>query len=290
MTENFINAVFNTVTVRGLKNRRRILHITDHHLISVGEDEAEHMSKRRLEKIAEQSKSFLGGSRLLPPETLAELMRYAEEISADLVLMTGDMMTFPSEENISILKRTPEGSSIPCAYIVGNHDWSFVDDDLSTYAFLTYYPRLMELSGGKDGFAMREFDDFILALVDDAMDFVHPNAASEYYRTADFARAAGKPLILGMHIPLEAENATAKCVAVAGYDLCLGPNALGSYDPVTVGFYEAVAKSERYRPDVIFTGHMHFFAEDVLPNGAVQLVTDKSTYGSCRVADLIPEE
>ncbi len=281
--------IFNELKIKGLKKPFTILQIADLHLDEVSPEEAATMSELRLKRIGDQ-RAVHADKGYSAVDAFPALLSYAEEISADVVLFTGDVFTFPSETNFRIYKEGVARCKVPCQHIVGNHDWSFIDDDLSTYAVFNYYPRVMELSGGSDGFAYSEYDGVIIAAVDDAIDFVHPNGAKRYYEICDYAKEVGKPVILGMHIPMEAPRLAEICIAQVGYDLSLGPTALGSYDPTTVKFWHEVTKGSEYAPAVILTGHFHISHEEVLSNGVTQYVTDLASGGACRVLRLIPDD
>ena len=76
-----------------------------------------------------------------------------------MLFTTGDIIDFPSDANLSLLKSCVRNSPVPSMYITGNHDWSFFDNYNSAYARQTYLPQLAEISGGNTAFHYVEYED-----------------------------------------------------------------------------------------------------------------------------------
>ncbi len=56
---------------------------------------------------------------------LDALLREAAEKGAEAALFAGDMISFPTEKGVEILREVMDKSPIPCYYISGNHDWHY---------------------------------------------------------------------------------------------------------------------------------------------------------------------
>ena len=290
MNQPIPKPILTTVPLRGLKRDFKILHVTDLHACAVSEAEAATMSAYRLDYIRQRQALFSGGRPYPADAALPALFAYAAEIGADLILMTGDILDFPSETNLSLLKSAMEASSVPCLYITGNHDWSFADDYHTGNAAALYLPRMGELSGGDPHFAVYETEDLAVCAIDSGLDRVTEAAVDAYMALARRVKAQGKSLLLSLHVPIHAETLVWDSFVVWGKELAIGEGALGAWDAHTVRFYRAVAVEGDLSPDAIIAGHVHFDHEDTLPNGVTQYMTDVACDGHCRVLTFTPAQ
>ena len=282
--------IFSTVPIKGLKKDFKILHFTDLHACALDEAEKAAMEPVRRDYIPPRQGLF-GGGRPYPSEAaLPALMAYGEEIAADLILMTGDIIDFPSEANLTLLKTCVESCSVPVLYITGNHDWSFADDYHTENAEATYLTRVDAVAGCVDHAAVYECDTLVACAVDSGLDRIRPETLEAYLAAARRARETGKALILALHVPVHAETLVEDTVRVWRQELTIGEGAFGKDDPATMAFYNAVAVESALAPDVVIAGHVHFDHEDVFPNGVPQLITDIACDGHCRVVNLTPAE
>ena len=282
--------IVTTVPVKGLKKDFKILHFTDLHACALDEAEKAAMEPVRQDYIPPRQGLF-GGGRPYPSEAaLPALMAYGEEIAADLILMTGDIIDFPSEANLTLLKSCVDSCKVPVLYITGNHDWSFADDYHTENAEATYLTRVDAIAGCVDHAAVYECDTLVACAVDSGLDRIRPETLEAYLAAARRARETGKALILALHVPVHAETLVEDTVRVWRQELTIGEGAFGKDDPATMAFYNAVAVESALAPDVVIAGHVHFNHEDVFPNGVPQLITDVACDGHCRVVNLTPAE
>ena len=232
---------------------------------------------------------LFGGGRPYPSEAaLPALIRYGEEISADLILMTGDIIDFPSEANLTLLKSCVDSCKVPVLYITGNHDWSYADDYHTENAAETYLTRVDAISGASDHAAIYEDETVLVCAVDSGLDRIREETLEAYLTAARRAKATGKALILALHVPVHAETLVEDTVRVWRQELTIGEGAFGADDPATMAFYNAVAVEPDLSPDAVIAGHVHFDHEDVFPNGTPQYITDIACDGHCRVLTLTP--
>ena len=288
MTHPTPKPIFTTVPVKGLKREFRILHVTDLHASALDEAEKTAMEPVRRDYIPPRQGLF-GGGRPYPSEAaLPALMGYGEEISADLVLMTGDIIDFPSEANLTLLKTCVDACKVPVLYITGNHDWSYADDYHTENAAATYLTRVDAISGAADHAAVYEDDNVLVCAVDSSPDRIRKETLEAYLTAARRAKAYGKALILALHVPVHAETLVEDTVRVWRQELTIGEGAFGADDPATMTFYNAVAVESDLAPDVVIAGHVHFDHEDLFPNGTPQYITDIACDGHCRVLTLTP--
>ena len=280
--------IFTTVPVKGLKKDFKILHFTDLHACALDEVEKAAMEPVRRDYIPPRQGLF-GGGRPYPSEAaLPALMAYGEEIAADLILMTGDIIDFPSEANLTLLKSCVDSCKVPVLYITGNHDWSYADDYHTENAAKTYLTRVDAVSGAVDHAAIYEDETVLVCTVDSGLDRIRPETLEAYHTAARHAKATGKALILALHVPVHAETLVEDTVRVWRQELTIGEGAFGKDDPSTMAFYNAVAVESDLSPDAVIAGHVHFDHEDTFPNGTPQYITDIACDGHCRVLTLTP--
>lgn len=280
--------IFTTVPIKGLKRDFKILHFTDLHACALGDDEAATMAHARRDYLIQRQGLSSGGRPYTAEAVLPTLLRYGEEICVDLILMTGDIIDFPSEANLTLLKNCVDVCTIPVLYITGNHDWSFADDYHTEYAERTYLSRVDAISNCVDHAVMYEDDALLVCAVDSGLDRIRYETLNAYLNAAHRARETGKILILALHVPLHAETLVEDTVRVWQQELTIGEGAYGTDDPSTMAFYNAVAVDSELAPDVVIAGHLHFDHEDIFPNGTIQYITSIACDGHCRVLTLTP--
>ncbi len=267
-----------------------ILQITDLHMCATTAEEAAAMPRERYDYIQPRIGLFSGG-RPYPPEAMLPAFRdYAAESGADLVLLTGDIMDFPSEANIALLRDFMATSPVPVLSVTGNHDWSYADDYHTPHAEEVHLPRINELSGVKRGFAVHETDDIVVMAIDNSRDDIYTGTAVEYPRVLLHAHNQGKAVVLAMHIPFTVDTLVEDCTRVWRRNICLGQGALGENKGPVKAIFEAATVGTPLAPEAVIAGHLHFDHEDVFPNGVPQLITDIACDGHCRLIRLLPAE
>lgn len=280
-----------TRPIPGLAHPVTILQITDLHACAWSPDEEAAMPAGRLDYIRARRVAFSEGRPYPPEDVLPVLMDYAAEIAADVVLLTGDILDFPSDGNLARLEQALTDSSVPVLYITGNHDWSFADDYHTPHTAEAHLTRVEALSHATDGVVTLETPDILLCALDNGRDRIRPSQLTAYRAACDHARSVGKPLILAMHVPMTTETLVPETVRVWRRDINLGVGALGAGDESTVAFWNTITHDpigSDYVPAAVITGHLHFNHEDVYPNGVTQIVTNIASGGFCRVIRLVP--
>ncbi len=278
-----------TIPIRGLSKPFTILQITDLHACALSPVDEATMPAARLSYARERVAAFAGGRPYPSAALLPVLMDYATEIAADLVLLTGDILDFPSEGNLALLGEALAASRVPALYIPGNHDWSFADDYHTATARAAYLPYMDTFAGGDHSIAVYETDTLAVCALDNGLDRIPEATANAYMNLAARLGREGKPLILAMHIPLQVDSLTPDTIRVWGRDLTIGERATGGWDAQTVRFCREVTEGRAFAPAAVITGHLHLSHEDVFPNGVPQLVTDIACDGICRVVHLTPQ-
>jgi len=115
-----------TFYLKGLNAPVRIIQITDTHLWkddSRGEPYREF--SKRMAGAYNVTKHFRTGAETNPEKSFIEALDYAKDSKADIVTLTGDIFSFPSEAAIEWAYNEIQSRSLPYAYISGNHDWHY---------------------------------------------------------------------------------------------------------------------------------------------------------------------
>lgn len=273
------------VKIKGLTRSYTFFHLTDLHMGELTTDEAAEMPENR-RTYAQHRYEFFAREGQGAAALWDDYMIRAKAERADLLLLTGDIIDFPSEANIKALKDGIKNSGIPTLYVVGNHDWSFADDYHTPNAIATHYPKFADICNGDPYISWVEYEDMIVCAVDDTLDCVSEETVDKFLALC----GKGKPVILTMHVPLYVESMEADCKACWGGKLLMvGGKAFNGSDPHVMRFYEAVALDPDTPVKAVITGHLHFHHEDILPNGVPQIVTDKGYTGGCRVIRVLGE-
>ena len=266
------------VKIKGLNHDYTFFHITDLHMCELTSHETDEMPVERRANIQERRNFFThaweGAAALWK-----DYMTRAQAEGTDLLLLTGDIIDFPSDANVKALKNGIKNSGIPTLYVVGNHDWSFADDYHTPHAAEVHHPKFAEICYGDSNISWVEYEDLIVCAVDDSRDRVLKETVDQFFSLYE----RGKPIILMMHVPLYVESMEEDCFASWHNLLMMGGKAFNEDDPQVKRFYEAVALDPGTPVKLVVTGHLHFHHEDILPNGVPQIVTDKGYTGGCRV-------
>ena len=272
-----------TVTIPGLSKEYTLLQVTDLHSSAYSTEESKKMDAARRSYIAGRRNSFTDGF-MFSEERMPYMFGYADEINADLLMLTGDIIDFPSELNISLMAENIAALKTPALYSLGNHDWCYADDYLSAGAAAEFIPKLNALSAGEpanDPYVKYvDFGEFMVVQVDNSTDSVTESTVDKFLELCKL----GKPIILMLHVPLHVDSMVADCTKVWGKDLGMGGDTgVCAWSPDVQRFYAAVAEDENSPVVAVFAGHVHFNHEDALPNGVMQYVTSTAYTGECRV-------
>ncbi len=279
-----IDPAYFEVKIKGLKRNYTFFHLTDLHMGEFTPDEAAEMPQER-RAYAQHRYEFFAREGQGAAALWKDYMTRAKAERADLLLLTGDIIDFPSEANVNALKDGIRNSGIPTLYVVGNHDWSFADDYHTPNATALHHPKFADLCNGDPYVSWMEYEDLIICAVDDSRDRVSKETVDKFMALC----ALGKPIILIMHVPLYVASMEADCLTSWRNLLMMGGKAFNGDDPHVKRFYEAVAIDPNTPVKAVITGHLHFHHEDLLPNGVPQIVTDKGYTGGCRVIRVIKE-
>lgn len=278
MGTNLLNPSTATVVIPGLTGEYTFLHVTDSHVSAYSDADAKAWTSTRLNYNIARRNSFVADG-LYAEERFPLLFDYASEIEADGMFLTGDLIDFPSEKNIALLYENVskfKGTSIFC---LGNHDWNYSDDYMTGNSATVNRPLFNDLTNGDPYFSYAEYDEFIVAAIDNSSDVVTDETVDKFLSLYE----KNKPIILLLHVPFHVDTLEPDVKKVWGRNITMGPGAMGSDWGSVLRLYEAVCVAEDTPVVAVFTGHVHFNHEDVFPNGVPQYVTSTGYTGDCRV-------
>jgi predicted MPP superfamily phosphohydrolase len=149
-THSHVSELGATVTLPGLPHALRLFHISDSH-VDLGLDDGELTAEEFVElerrmlagdgEVTESQSAQVGGYPMVTSYAGGKLQRApsdrtlpavaafeqqvaeAVDVGADLIVLTGDNVNFPSERAVTHMISVLEGTGIPYLFVSGNHDW-----------------------------------------------------------------------------------------------------------------------------------------------------------------------
>jgi hypothetical protein len=158
---------------------------------------------QRMAKAYNTAKHFRTGEDTNPVNSFEEVLEMAIMKKIDLLALTGDIFSFPSEAAVEWVYKKITEAGIPYLYIAGNHDWHYEGMEGSSNLLREIWTmkRLRLLYQGNDPLmASYKVGDINVLAIDNSTYEILPDQL-EFFRKHV---RAGKPIILMMHIPLYA--------------------------------------------------------------------------------------
>ena len=240
------------------------------------------------------TKHFRIGEETSPERCFQETLEMAVERNADLIALTGDIFSFPSEAAIEWVNEKVNNTGIPYMYIAGNHDWHYEGMNGSREELRNIWTkkRLTTLYQGNDpmmasyeinGVKILAIDNSTYEILPEQLDFFRDNSKEN------------NPLILMMHIPLYSPGRP------LGYGCghpSWGAESDRSYElerrerwperghtKTTMAFYDEVFSCDNLLG--IFAGHIHRQTIDIV-EGKPQFVADANATGAFLEINFLP--
>ena len=188
------------------------------------------------------------------PWKLTNALKAAKRNKADLVLLVGDIISFPSYANVEEVCRMIREADVDCYYVAGNHDWRFEKlpcEDPVAYRRQWINDRLLPFYKGADpecssrvvkGMRFVAIDDSTISVTEKQLAFWRQEIAK------------GDPTVLLMHVPIYVPGWSPSPTACLRWEE--SPTYRGKIDPVTRTFCEEVMRAENL--SCVFTGHEHW--------------------------------
>ena len=279
-----IKPTMTEIKVEGLTREYNFLHLTDLHMCAISGEDRTIMKPDRLSYAEERRNAFFN-NEVFSEDRIFAYYKLAENKKSDLVVMTGDILDFPSKANVSLLYKAASEAKVDTLYCLGNHDWSFKDDYHTLNAKKTNIPLFKDFCGGDPYFSYVEYDDLIVAAIDNSTDKVTKSTVDKFLALYD----KGKPIVLALHVPLYSEKLAEKSIEQSKQNLTMGGEGMHANDENVKRLYEAVCIDEDTPVVAVLTGHLHYYFEESFPNGVPQYVTATGYGGNCRLVSIKPE-
>ncbi len=271
-----LHIVEETIDVDGLEEEFSLFFLADSH-ISLCDERDEEL----LPKAAERSIMFRTDD-IDAWERFDIMMGEVKREDNDIVLLGGDIVDSAMYASIDHVSEQLEGLKCPYLYYMGNHDFEYGDEYFSQRAYEEYLPRLEDMHGSAP-YQVKEYDDLIIFAVDDHDCQIDKPVLDAYKAEA----SKGKPIILGMHVPIEPVTGDDSLIrdfekingegCVKRLRLIIGEN--GSLpNEVTREFLDLVL-AEDSPVILVLAGHIHFYHRDMLNDKILQIVTGPAYAG-----------
>ena len=268
---------YTVIPVAGITRRYRLLHITDLHMTDLAGDE----TPERVAVGTERHEKMFDWQGIRASQRLYDYIDWAVKEKADMIVLTGDILDFPSEPNLYKLHDALQAGKIPYFYVLGNHDWTYLDHWQSPDQRALYRPRLVDLCDGNADFHYTEFPDLILAGFDNGEECF----SEEQCRALDMLQKKGKPIILLCHVPFTSPTLDETVTNVWHRNISLGETGIVKGE--TLAFLDKMTgKGTNVR--AVICGHVHFFHEDQIRETIPQYISGVASEGNCRIIDLLP--
>ena len=282
-----------TIHVEGLTRPIRMIHITDSHVALVDERDADHVEAcQRTCELFRTIRKADDGTPIPTDVTFEELTREARDLNPDILVLTGDIIHFPSQACLDHVLRSIDGLDIPVLYTAGNHDWHFPGVEGREELREGCRPLLEPLHRGNAAYGRYETAPMQWLWVDNSTYQITEEQLA--FVTQNLANLA--PTVLMMHIPLslatlrddtiERWNAP---ILIADPDWDLeSRDRWGTGDDLqtTKAFARMLASAENLV--AVFCGHVHFTHADTISPTAVQYVGASGFDAARRVVDFQP--
>ena len=277
------------VPLKGLSAPLTVCHITDSHLC-----ECDARDHEALQAYARQREDMF--TRRHPgilTKRLREMIRLSQD--ADILVLTGDIIDFPSAANADALAECLEENHIPLLYTYGNHDknpYLFEENEAALQRNLAH---LRSILPDDPTYAHLDAGGVRFVGLDDSLYQISPVQTEKL--KADLS--CGLPVVLCMHIPLYASTLYEPTCAVWHSPLLtalpeeLLPNEGMDHDalPAAQSTRAAVELLQNSRAlSAVMAGHIHFSHDDVLYPGVIQHVCANSAEVCMRRIQFVPAE
>lgn len=157
--------------------------------------------KARMEKAYNVTKHYKTGAETNPEKSFEDVLGYAVSTKADLIVLTGDIFSFPSEAAIEWAYEKLKQTGIPFLYVAGNHDWHYegMKGSLQELRSTWTKQRLLKMYQGNDPLMGSYTLNGIKVLVLDNSVFDVTPEQLDYFRKQ---KKDGIPFMVFMHIPM----------------------------------------------------------------------------------------
>ncbi|WP_217592899.1 metallophosphoesterase [Cohnella sp. GbtcB17] len=274
------------IRIAGLPAPVTLLHVTDSHMNASDLTEG-------IETLAESI-------RLYNFDTLDTQIRfdralaYADDLQADGVVLTGDIVNGATAGNLAFLEKRLSGLRAPYLYTPGNHDWEYPGRPWGEATRSEQYPKFAPFTAGDPAFRTLEIGGVLLVAVDNSTYQISEAQLAAFEQ----ALSRGLPTLLFMHIPIYVPSLLPDVVRVWGSPIMMAAQGWDAElmkqwqveppEKATLAFYDLLLSNPAENLIGLFCGHVHFAHEDAFGRGSRQYVTAAGFDGGYRVIRLLP--
>ncbi len=250
----------------------------------------------RMAKAYNQTRHFQNNEPTNPEESFEKTLAIAQKENAKMVVLGGDIFSFPSEAAIEWALDKLKSANLPYLYVAGNHDWHYegMKGSIGYLRETWIQKRLLPLYQQEDPMmTVREINGVRLVALDNS-DYQITKEQLAFFRKEI---TSGKPIVLIMHIPLYAPERPMGfgcghpewCARTdKNYELEKRerwPEA--GHTSTTRAFYNEVFSAPNLLG--VLAGHTHRQSLDV-QNGLPQIVTHANAHGAYLKVEFVPAE
>ncbi len=249
----------------------------------------------RMAKAYNTTRHVETGAPTHPEESFTTALKLARDDKSDLVILAGDLFSFPSEAAIEWAQSRLAEAGLPHVYVAGNHDWHYEGmDGTSDFLRETWIQKRLRplYQGNHPLMATRDLGGLRLVLLDNSTYEIHPEQL-EFYRAQV---RSGLPLALIVHIPLYVPGRPVGfgcghpawgAASDRNHEVERRPRWRETgHTATTLTFHREVFSTPNLLG--VFAGHIHRASADVV-NGIPQIVSAANAMGAYLDLEFLPE-
>ncbi len=234
----------------GLTRSIIVCHITDLHLHHLDEK-----SEKKYPYEASRGSVFPNSS-----DAEKELNVYIKQNRPDLLLLTGDIIDFPTKANLNALDHMIKTADCRYLYVPGNHDWTFFQGYKSDDQAKKYLPLFRRWTNGSTDFQAFEFKGVMWIGIDNSRyDSVTEEQVCNLENILAVCSKKKIPAVVCLHVPIMSKALEPEAKSVWSIPTMMGDSRA---DTTTRRFCEIVSREAA----AVIAGHIHFWHNAMLDN------------------------
>jgi hypothetical protein len=280
------------IRIEGLARPVTLAHISDSHVCEV--DERDPGAIARITDIGEKFRNY-SPARESMRTVLRQVLQGCLAAKPDCLLLTGDMVHFPTWANVEALEADLAAAGVPYLYTPGNHDWEYPGKPWTDVVRREHYSRFGRLADDTVDRQVCEVGGVQLIAIDNSM----YQATSAQVAFLKEQMRTGKPCLLCMHIPLYVPSllpdvmqrwkAPIMMACPEGWtDRTRALWGVPGIEPATQAFYDLVTDAQAPNLAGLFCGHIHIPHADAFAPGRYQYSPRPGYLGGYRIIRLVP--
>lgn len=264
----------NTININGLKKSYKLMVITDTHFTLFGKDE----TPARATYAAPRVPHFADHVTGRPPYTcVEEYIDFANNNGFDAVLFAGDIIDFPSKENIDMMRNLLAKLKVPYLYVPGNHDWSYFDNYHTADSIKNELPLFNEFCNGDTSFQKLKIGELTFCGLDNTTDRFREGI----YEKVENTLKTEENVIFIQHVPFSSPELVDDTIRVWKRNITLGGEGICNDDSADK-MRDLICSYGSSK--AVIAGHLHdVVRRDLLCGKVPQLIAEISCYGVATV-------